>query len=222
MPLRALRTSMPRSRTHRRMSAASYALSACTLPGRRQPGPRRDHTAGTAFTSDFNASASFGVLSRNTHRPGDSRKIGEYVDLRSGLAAVDRAPTGHGSPLFARTDAASITARGQSIKTWLPVRRSSRTPSMSQSTRRSSGCIPSGLTWLAASASVHPFLRSRDVGIEPPFAEFLDTLALDSAPPAHRLVELLKQRGWTGWTKLERVDSETSRRTWARTVSATE
>ncbi|MEU1545847.1 MerR family transcriptional regulator [Nocardia sp. NPDC005745] len=45
-----------------------------------------------------------------------------------------------------------------------------------------------------------------DVDIEPPFAKLLDTLALDSAPSAHRLIELLKQRGWSGWTKLERVD----------------
>jgi hypothetical protein len=34
----------------------------------------------------------------------------------------------------------------------------------------------------------------------------MDTLAFDTAPPARRLIELLKSRGWTGWTKLERVD----------------
>ncbi|WP_250573976.1 hypothetical protein [Nonomuraea sediminis] len=32
-----------------------------------------------------------------------------------------------------------------------------------------------------------------------------DTMAFDTVPPARRLIELLKQRGWTGWTKLERV-----------------
>ncbi|MGI5350080.1 MerR family transcriptional regulator [Streptomyces sp. CA-250714] len=44
-----------------------------------------------------------------------------------------------------------------------------------------------------------------DADIEPPFAKLMDTLAFDTAPPARRLIELLKERGWTGWTKLERV-----------------
>lgn len=45
-----------------------------------------------------------------------------------------------------------------------------------------------------------------DADIEPLFAKLMDTLAFDTAPPARRLIELLKERGWTGWTKLERVD----------------
>ncbi|MFD5843247.1 MerR family transcriptional regulator [Streptomyces chartreusis] len=45
-----------------------------------------------------------------------------------------------------------------------------------------------------------------DTGIEPPLAELLDTLVFDTVPPARRLIELLRQRGWTGWTKLERMD----------------
>ncbi|WP_331749170.1 MULTISPECIES: MerR family transcriptional regulator [unclassified Streptomyces] len=45
-----------------------------------------------------------------------------------------------------------------------------------------------------------------DVDIEPPFAKLMDTLAFDAAPPARRLTELLKKRGWTGWTKVERMD----------------
>jgi DNA-binding transcriptional MerR regulator len=44
-----------------------------------------------------------------------------------------------------------------------------------------------------------------DVDIEPPFVKLLDALAFDTAPPARRLIELLKKRGWTGWTKVERV-----------------
>jgi DNA-binding transcriptional MerR regulator len=43
------------------------------------------------------------------------------------------------------------------------------------------------------------------IDIEPPFAELMDFLAFDTAPPARRLVELLRTRGWTGWTKLERT-----------------
>ncbi|MFD1939746.1 MerR family transcriptional regulator [Nonomuraea mangrovi] len=45
-----------------------------------------------------------------------------------------------------------------------------------------------------------------DVDVEPPFVKLMDTLAFDTVPPARRLIELLKERGWTGWTKLERVD----------------
>ncbi|WP_329587840.1 MULTISPECIES: MerR family transcriptional regulator [Streptomyces] len=44
-----------------------------------------------------------------------------------------------------------------------------------------------------------------DADIEPLFAKLMDALAFDTAPPARRLIELLKERGWTGWTKLERV-----------------
>ncbi|MDF2710196.1 MAG: MerR family transcriptional regulator [Nonomuraea muscovyensis] len=45
-----------------------------------------------------------------------------------------------------------------------------------------------------------------DADIESPFVTLMDTLAFDTAPPARRLIELLKERGWTGWTRLERVD----------------
>ncbi|SEF37511.1 DNA-binding transcriptional regulator, MerR family [Amycolatopsis pretoriensis] len=44
-----------------------------------------------------------------------------------------------------------------------------------------------------------------DTDVEPPFAELMDTLAFDTAPPARRLVQLLRTRGWTGWTRLEHV-----------------
>lgn len=45
-----------------------------------------------------------------------------------------------------------------------------------------------------------------DTGLEPPFAELLDTHVFDTLPPARRLIELLTKRGWTGWTQLERVN----------------
>lgn len=41
---------------------------------------------------------------------------------------------------------------------------------------------------------------------EPSLVELLDALAFDTAPPTRRLIELLNERGWTGWTKLERVE----------------
>jgi DNA-binding transcriptional MerR regulator len=46
-----------------------------------------------------------------------------------------------------------------------------------------------------------------DADIEPPFVTLMDTLAFDTAPPARRLIALLKKRGWTGWTKLERIEA---------------
>ncbi|WP_067183019.1 MerR family transcriptional regulator [Microtetraspora niveoalba] len=46
-----------------------------------------------------------------------------------------------------------------------------------------------------------------DTDIEPPLVTLMDRLAFDTVPPARRLIELLRKRGWTGWTKLERVDT---------------
>lgn len=37
-------------------------------------------------------------------------------------------------------------------------------------------------------------------------AALLDQVFLDAAPYARRLLVLLEERGWTGWTKLERID----------------
>ncbi|MDA3629736.1 MerR family transcriptional regulator [Saccharopolyspora sp. WRP15-2] len=45
-----------------------------------------------------------------------------------------------------------------------------------------------------------------DVDVDPPLAELMDALAFETAPPARRLIELLAERGWRGWTKLERAD----------------
>ncbi|WP_246074553.1 hypothetical protein [Nonomuraea terrae] len=45
-----------------------------------------------------------------------------------------------------------------------------------------------------------------DTDIEPPLVRLMDTLAFDAVPPARQLIDLLKKRAWTGWTKLKRVD----------------
>jgi DNA-binding transcriptional MerR regulator len=45
-----------------------------------------------------------------------------------------------------------------------------------------------------------------DTDVEPALAELMDRLAFDTVPPARRLIELLGERGWSGWTRLERVD----------------
>ncbi|WP_052865513.1 MerR family transcriptional regulator [Streptomyces niger] len=44
-----------------------------------------------------------------------------------------------------------------------------------------------------------------DTDMESSLVKLMDVLAFASVPPARRLIELLKERGWTGWTKLERV-----------------
>ncbi|TDC75191.1 MerR family transcriptional regulator [Streptomyces hainanensis] len=44
-----------------------------------------------------------------------------------------------------------------------------------------------------------------DAGLEPPLTRQMDALAFDTVPSARRLVDLLGRRGWTGWTRLERV-----------------
>ncbi|SCL70871.1 DNA-binding transcriptional regulator, MerR family [Micromonospora citrea] len=45
-----------------------------------------------------------------------------------------------------------------------------------------------------------------DTDIEPPLAGLMDRLAFEAVPPARRLIELLRARGWSGWTELKRVD----------------
>ncbi|MEU0453229.1 MerR family transcriptional regulator [Streptomyces sp. NPDC006129] len=45
-----------------------------------------------------------------------------------------------------------------------------------------------------------------DAGVEPALAALMDTLAFDTVSSARRLIELLAQRGWAGWTRLERVE----------------
>lgn len=42
-----------------------------------------------------------------------------------------------------------------------------------------------------------------------PFIEMLDALVVESAPQGERLLELMRERGWTGWTRMERTDSRT-------------
>jgi DNA-binding transcriptional MerR regulator len=44
-----------------------------------------------------------------------------------------------------------------------------------------------------------------DLELPDELAELLDSVFLNSVPIAHRLLERLEQRGWRGWTKLERI-----------------
>jgi len=49
-----------------------------------------------------------------------------------------------------------------------------------------------------------------EFGLADDLADLLDSVFLDSVPVAPRLLALLEERGWTGWTKLERVGSRGS------------
>ncbi|GHG85806.1 MerR family transcriptional regulator [Streptomyces lanatus] len=45
-----------------------------------------------------------------------------------------------------------------------------------------------------------------DTDLQPPLVPLMDDLVFHTVPPARRLIELLEERGWRGWTKLERVN----------------
>ncbi|MER7986758.1 MerR family transcriptional regulator [Streptomyces noursei] len=61
---------------------------------------------------------------------------------------------------------------------------------------------------LARTVDAHGERYVDDVDLAPPLVELMDALAFDTAPPARRLVELLEERGWTGWTRLERLAAQ--------------
>lgn len=58
---------------------------------------------------------------------------------------------------------------------------------------------------IAASAAT---AGAGDAELEPGVVELLDSMFLDSLPIGARLLELLAERGWTGWTQLEAVDAD--------------
>jgi len=47
--------------------------------------------------------------------------------------------------------------------------------------------------------------ESHDEELTDELAELLDTVFLESVPIAPRLIERLEERGWRGWTKMERI-----------------
>lgn len=48
-------------------------------------------------------------------------------------------------------------------------------------------------------------LEDHDAEMSDELVELLESVFVDAVPIAHRLMELLKERGWRGWTKLERI-----------------
>ena len=51
-----------------------------------------------------------------------------------------------------------------------------------------------------------PYLVNVDVPLDGNLVELLDSACLNSVSMARTLLALLEQRGWRGWTRLERVD----------------
>ena len=48
-----------------------------------------------------------------------------------------------------------------------------------------------------------------DFALDDDLVELLDSVFLNSVPVAPKLLELLQERGWTGWTRLERINPAT-------------
>jgi hypothetical protein len=57
----------------------------------------------------------------------------------------------------------------------------------------------------AVSAAAGP-VEAEDAPLSDDLVELLDAAFVDSFPSGRRLLQLLEQRGWTGWTMIERVD----------------
>ena len=45
-------------------------------------------------------------------------------------------------------------------------------------------------------------------GVDDPFVDLLDATMVESAPVAERLLAILEERGWKGWTRIERVPAD--------------
>ncbi|HEY0240855.1 MAG TPA: MerR family transcriptional regulator, partial [Friedmanniella sp.] len=48
----------------------------------------------------------------------------------------------------------------------------------------------------------------REDGFDDSFVDLLDATMAESAPAAKRLLALLEERGWKGWTRLERMPGD--------------
>jgi len=44
-----------------------------------------------------------------------------------------------------------------------------------------------------------------DIGVDDQFVDLLDATMLASSPLSERLLAILQERGWRGWTRIERV-----------------
>jgi DNA-binding transcriptional MerR regulator len=62
------------------------------------------------------------------------------------------------------------------------------------------------LVQIVEQASARGELDQQDEAFDDaPFVDLLDALVVESDPRGERLLELMRERGWTGWTRLERL-----------------
>lgn len=62
------------------------------------------------------------------------------------------------------------------------------------------------LVQIAEEASARGDLDRDDEAFEDvPFVDLLDALVVESDPRGERVLELMRERGWTGWTRMERI-----------------
>ena len=50
---------------------------------------------------------------------------------------------------------------------------------------------------------------ANDESFDDPLVDLLDSM-VESAPVAERLLEILQERGWKGWTRIERVPADSA------------
>jgi DNA-binding transcriptional MerR regulator len=60
--------------------------------------------------------------------------------------------------------------------------------------------------FIEAAAAATNWAEPEDPPLSDDLVELLDSAFIDSFPAARRLLELLEERGWTGWTMIERTD----------------
>lgn len=64
---------------------------------------------------------------------------------------------------------------------------------------------------MAEQASARGDLDNQDEAFDDrPFVELLDALVVESDPRGERLLQMMRERGWTGWTRLERTEPVSS------------
>ena len=98
----------------------------------------------------------------------------------------------------------SGAARGPAAASALPAPRGRHGGGLGDPTSRGSGRL---LVEIVEQAHARGELDNQDEAFDDaPFVDLLDALVVESDPRGGRLLELMRERGWTGWTRLERTE----------------
>lgn len=83
--------------------------------------------------------------------------------------------------------------------------------------------LPELADWLAALITDAEDWEEYDAddALAADFAELIDSIFVDAVPAAPRLMQLLEERGWSGWTQLTPTDAQPERRASSREPLAT-